>query len=88
MINKEKSKLMSSSDKAKFDSFYSKLRNRKKTGWAEYAPGSEDRIVNSLQTMGLTVYDFEIDVDDYDKFVDFCDEIDKMELREIRIQKE
>lgn len=68
MINQEKSKPMSRSDKAKFDSFYSKLRKPKKIGWANYAPGSEDLIVNRLQIMGLGVYDFEIDVADYQHY--------------------
>jgi len=54
-MNQVNPETFNASDKEKIDLFYSKLRKPKKTGWANYASGSEDRIINRLQTMGVKV---------------------------------
>ena len=59
-MNQVNPETFNAGDKAKIDFFYSKLRKPKKTGWANYAPGSEDRIINRLQTMGVEVEDLKI----------------------------
>jgi hypothetical protein len=68
LIKQKKAKSISKSDKEKFDLFYSKLREPKKIGWANYEFGSEDRIASRLQIMGFRVYDFEIDLADYKNY--------------------
>ena len=67
-MNQVNPETFNASDKVKIDFFYSKLRKPKKTGWANYAPGSEDRIINRLQTMGVKVKNFKIDVADYQHY--------------------
>ena len=67
-MRQPRSKRNSMSDELAFELFYSNLREPKKKGGINYGPGSEDRIVNSLQIMGIKVNDFQIDVADYQNY--------------------
>ncbi len=48
-----------------FDVSYAQLRAPKRRWGVSYPPGSEDRVVQRLQSLGLSVMSYDVDPDDY-----------------------
>ncbi len=50
------------------DKFFAGLREPKKKGPVLYPEGAEERIVNRLRRLGIAVYEYSVDVEDYRRY--------------------
>jgi SAM-dependent methyltransferase len=57
-----------SNSSIEFEAGYARIRDPKKKGWVLYAAGAEGRIAQRLQSAGLTVRDYAVNVADYRRY--------------------